>query len=295
MPASGSPPVRRRRLGAELRRLREGSGQTAEAVGKILGWSKAKVSRYELAQSGLKPSDVRSLLDLYGIHGERRQRLLTLAEEATQRGWWEDFTDVLTPELAAFIGLEAEATSELQWQVSVIPGLLQTERYAWHVMSGFQGVRPARSEVIDRRVQARLKRHQVLAREQPLELTAILDESVLRRQRGDRSVMNEQLQHLVQISEKPNVTIRIIRLDGPKGLALDSFTILQFGKAHDTPLHDVVSAESVQSYLYVEGEADTFEFRLAFDGLANDALGAEESRDFISDIARQLWSLVHPN
>src|SRR5580693_6850989 len=113
MPTSGSPTVRRRRLAAELRRLREGSGKTAEAVGKILGWSKAKVSRYELAQSGLKPSDVRSLLDLYGIHGERRQRLLTLAEEATQRGWWEDFTDVLTPELTAFIGLEAEATSEL--------------------------------------------------------------------------------------------------------------------------------------------------------------------------------------
>ena len=96
MPTSGSPAVRRRRLAAELRRLRGDFGKTAEEVGEFLGWSKAKVSRYELARSGLRPSDVASLLDLYGVHGEQRERLLALAEEATQKGWWEAYSDVLT-------------------------------------------------------------------------------------------------------------------------------------------------------------------------------------------------------
>lgn len=292
MPTSGSPAVRRRRLAAELRRLREASPyETAEEVGKVLGWSKAKVSRYELARSGLRPSDVERLLDVYGVHGEHRERLLALAEEATQKGWWEAYSDVLTDEHLAFIGLEAEATSVLQWQIAVVPGLLQTERYAWHILSGFQGVRSAPSTVIDRRVQTRLIRQQVLTRDQPLELTAVIDESVLRRQRGDRSVMYGQLQHLAEVSELPNVTIKVLPLDGPKGLALDSFQILQFGKAHETQLHDVVSAESVHAYLYVEGETDTHLFKLAFDVLAQDALGPQQSREFILRTAQQLWAL----
>jgi transcriptional regulator with XRE-family HTH domain len=291
MPTSGSPAVRRRRLAAELRRLRGDFGKTAEEVGELLGWSKAKVSRYELARSGLRPSDVASLLDLYGVHGEQRERLLALAEEATRKGWWEAYSDVLTEEHAAFIGLEAEATAVLQWQITVVPGLLQTEQYARHIFSGYQEVRSAPSTIIERRVQTRMIRQQVLTRDQPLELTAVLDESVLRRQRGDRPVMYEQLQHLAEVSRLPNVTVKILPLAGPKGLALDSFQILQFGKAHETQLHDVVSAESVRAYLYVEGETDTHEFKLAFDRLADDSLEPEESREFILSIAQQLWAL----
>ena len=290
MPTSGSPAVRRRRLAAELRRLREGSDKTAEEVGRVLGWSKAKVSRYELARSGLRPSDVERLLDVYGVHGEQRERLLALAEEATRKGWWEAYSDVLTDEHLAFIGLEAEATSVLQWQIAVVPGLLQTERYAWHIFSGYQDVRAAPPTVIERRVRTRVIRQQVLTSDEPLQLTTVLDESVLRRQRGDHAVMYDQLQHLAEVSELPNVTIRVLPLDGPKGLALDSFTLLQFGRAYETQLHDVVSAESAQAYLYVEGETDTYEFRLAFERLARDALEPNKSREFILRIARQLWA-----
>jgi transcriptional regulator with XRE-family HTH domain len=291
MSTPGSPTVRRRRLAAELRRLREQSGQTAEAVGKILGWSKAKVSRYELAQSGLKPSDVESLLNVYGVHGERREQLLALAEEATQKGWWEAYADVLTEEHAAFIGLEAEATSVLQWQVNVIPGLLQTEEYARDIFLGYQVVSRSAPAVIERRVQTRMIRQQVLTRDKPLDLTVILDESVLRRQRGDRTMMHAQLKHLAEAANRPNVNLRILPLAGPKRLALDSFQILKFGRAHETPLHDVVSAESLINYLYVEGETGTFEFALAFEYLAQESLGTEESREFVLRIAEQLWSL----
>jgi transcriptional regulator with XRE-family HTH domain len=291
MSTSGSPTVRRRRLAAELRRLREQSDQTAEAVGKILGWSKAKVSRYELAQSGLKPSDVARLLDVYRVQDKRREQLLALAEEATQQGWWEAYADVLTEEHAAFIGLEAEATSVLQWQINVVPGLLQTERYARDIFLGYQVISRTAPAIIDRRVQTRMIRQQVLTRDKPLDLTVILDESVLCRQRGDRAVMHEQLQHLAEASKRPNVTLRILPCAGPKGLALDSFQILKFGQAHETPLHDVVSAESLINYLYVEGETDTYEFALAFEHLAQESLDPEESREFVLRTARELWAL----
>jgi transcriptional regulator with XRE-family HTH domain len=291
MSTSGSPTVRRRRLAAELRRLREESGQTGEAVAEILGWSKAKVSRYELARSGLKPADVARLLDVYDVQAKRRQQLLTLAEEATQVGWWEAYSDVLTEEHLAFIGLEAEATSVRQWQTNVVPGLLQTEQYARDILSGYQYVSPTAPTIIERRVKSRLIRQQVLTRDQPLELAIVLDESVLRRQRGDRTVMHEQLQHLVEVAKWPNVTLRILPLAGPKRLAMDSFQILQFGPAHETPLHDVVSTEGLRNLVYVEGETDTYEFRLAFEHIARESIDPEESLEFIVRAARQLWTL----
>jgi transcriptional regulator with XRE-family HTH domain len=129
MPTFGSPPVRRRRLAAELRRLRTSADKTAEDVGKVLGWSKAKISRYELAQGGLKPADVDRLLQFYGVQESQREQLLALAEEATHKGWWEAYDDVLTEGHLEYIGLEAEATSILEWQINVVPGLLQAEQY----------------------------------------------------------------------------------------------------------------------------------------------------------------------
>jgi hypothetical protein len=229
------------------------------------------------------------LLDVYGIQGERRQQLLALAEEATAKGWWEAYTDVLTPEHLEFIGLEAEATSSLVWQINVVPGLLQTEQYAWKIFSGYQEIKAAPPTIIERRVQTRLIRQQMLTRDQPLQLTVVIDESVLRRQRGDRATMHDQLQHLAEVSRLPSVTLRVLPLNGPKGLALDSFQILQFGTTYETQLHDVVSTESLSSYLYTEGETDTYEFGLAFEHLAQQSLGPDESREFILQIDRQLW------
>ena len=290
MPTSGSPMVQRRRLAAELRRLRTGAGQTAEAVGRSLGWSKATVSRYELAQSRIKPADVAKLLDYYGVQGSRLEQLLALAEEATHKGWWEAFTDVWADEHLAFIGLEAEAASLLEWQINVIPGLLQTERYAREVLSGYDEVAVITPHAITRRVETRLIRQRLLTREQPLDYVALLDESVLRRQRGDRSVMRAQLQQLAAVSELKNVTIQILPLNENHGLTVDSFSILQFGESDETALNDVVSIDHLSSELYVEGDTDTHQFRLAFKHLAEEALAPEESRELILAMAEQLWA-----
>jgi hypothetical protein len=256
----------------------------------VLGWSKAKISRYELAQSGLKPTDVESLLDFYGVRGDHRDRLLTLAEEATHKGWWEAYADVLTEEHLEFIGLEAEATTEQQWQVTVVPGLLQTEQYARHVLGGYrQVVATIPPTMLERRVETRLIRQQLLTSDPPLELAVVIDESVLHRQWGDRSVMQAQLRRLAEAADLPNVTLRVLPLNGHHALAADSFTILQFGKVHEATLHDVVSTETLRSNLYVEGETDTYEFRLAFEHLVEESLDPAKSRELILQTARQMW------
>lgn len=292
MSTSRSPEVSRRRLAAELRRLREESGRKAEAVGNALGWSKAKVSRYELAHGGLNPSEVERLLDVYDVRGDRRGQLLALAEEAMQNGWWDAYSDILTEEHLTFIALEAGAASVRQWQINVIPGLLQTEQYAREIFSGYQDVAALPPTVIERRVQTRVIRQRLLTDDPPLELTAIVDESVLHRQWGDRAVMREQLQHLATAAELPSVTLRVLPMAGRKGLAVDSFQILQFGRAHETQLPNMVSEESLRGYLYVEGETDSYAFRRAFEHLAQEALGPDESREFILRTARQLWALA---
>jgi len=292
MPASGSPTVRRRRLAAELRRLRNDARKTAEDVGKTLGWSKAKVSRYELAQGGLKPADVARLLDVYGVQDRHREQLLALAEEATLKGWWEAYSDVLAEGHMAFIGLEAEATAILEWHINVVPGLLQTEHYAREILSGYNEVATISPWAIERRLETRIIRQQLLTRDEPLEYTAILDESVLYRQRGDRSVMHFQLQRLAEFAELPNVTIQILPLHRNHGLAVDSFAILKFGKAHEAALRDAVSIEHLSNELYVEGDTDTHTFELAFKHLAEESLSSSDSRELILTTSRQAWSVT---
>ena len=290
MPTSGSPTGRRRRLAAELRRLRARSGKAANEVAGELGWSKAKISRYELAQSGLKPSDVKSLLDYYGVRGTHRNQLMALAEEATKKGWWEEYSDILADEYKAFIALEAEATTMLHWQVNVVPGLLQTEQYARHILLGLQEVATVPPTVVERRVETRLIRQQRLSRDPPLQLNAVLDESVLYRRRGDHSVMQAQLQQLAEASDLPNINVQVLPLNRSHRLAVESFVILQFGEEHETTLHDVVNTEILNSELYVEGETDTYEFRLAFEHLVKESLTPAESRDLILRTAREMWA-----
>lgn len=289
MPTSGSPTVRRRRLAAELRRLRASTEKTAEDVGKVVGWSKAKISRYELGQGGLKPAEVARLLEFYGVDGSHREQLLALAEEATHKGWWEVYDDVLTEGHLEYIGLEAEATSILEWQINVVPGLLQAEQYAREVLSGYQEAATISPRAIERRVETRLIRQQLLTRDEPLEYVALLDESVLHRQRGDRSVMHAQLQRLAEVAGLPNVTIQILPLKRNHGLAVDSFSIFQFGKAHETMLHDVVGLEHLSDEFYAEGDTDTYQFRLAFNYLAGECFSPAESRELILTTSSEVW------
>jgi len=185
--APASPMVRRRRLAAELREIREGKGKSGETVAAALRWSPSKISRYERARTGLPPREVARLLDYYQITGPRRELLLGLAEDATQKAWWEEFADTLSEDYKQFIGLEHEATSMAIWHVDVVTGLLQTEAYARNIVSGYRRVEPIAPGMIERTVKVRMRRQQVLDRD-GLQMSVVLDESVLRRRIGDESV-----------------------------------------------------------------------------------------------------------
>lgn len=289
MTVPGSPTVRRRRLAAELREIRESRGDKGDVVAAAMGWSQSKISRYEMAKSGLKPADVLRLLDYYQVTGSRRARLLALAQEAARKGWWEEYSDVASAELQQFIGLEAEASSIDIWHVEVVTGLLQTESYARSIMSSYSRVEPMAPAIVERRVRLRMRRQQVLDRDPRLELLVVLDESVLRRKVGSEPVMYEQMQRLAREADRPNLTLRILPLGAEHLVIGESFVIFRFGPGADAILHDVVGSEGLKTSFYVEGQQETFLHQRGFDILRDSALDPAASRDLIVQTANLLW------
>jgi len=293
MTVPGSPTVRRRRLAAELRGIREGRGKSGDAVAAALKWSPSKISRYELARTGLKPREVERLLDYYEITGSRRALLLSLAEDAARKGWWEEFSDVLSADYQQFIGLEHEASSISIWHIEVVTGLLQTEAYARRIISGYNQVEPIAPGMIERLVKVRMQRQQVLTREPGIQLSVVLDESVLKRRIGDESVMYEQLQRLAYEADRPNVTLQILPLDSQHTIFGESFVIFRFGPDSDAMLQDVVSTEHLRNDFSVEGERETYLHRLAFQILVGASLDPASSRALILETAESHWSGGH--
>jgi transcriptional regulator with XRE-family HTH domain len=290
MTLPGSPTVRRRRLAAELRGIREGMGKSGDAVAAALKWSPSKISRYERAKTGLQPREVERLLDYYEITGPRRDLLLALAEDASQKGWWEQFTDALSPDYQEFIGLEHEASTIAIWHVDVVTGLLQTEAYARHIISSYSKVEPIAPGMIERLVKVRMQRQRVLSREEQVQLEVVLDESVLKRRVGNDTVMYEQLQQLIREADRPNLTLRILPLNAQHTVFGESFVIFGFGPDSDAMLQDVVSAEHLRNGVSLQGERETYLHRIAFDMLADASLDAESSKELILKTAESDWS-----
>src|SRR5579864_5852522 len=289
MIAPASPTVRRRRLAAELRGIRESRGKSGDAVAAALRWSPSKISRYERARTGLRPREVERLLDYYQITGPRRALLLELAEDAAQKGWWEEFADSLSEDYQQFIGLEHEATSIAIWHIDVVAGLLQTEAYARHIISSYSRVEPVAPGQIGRLVRVRMQRQQVLDRD-GLQLSVVLDESVLTRCIGNESVMHEQLLRLAKEADRPNLTLQILPLDAQHTVFGESFVIFGFGVDSDAMLQDVVSTEQLRSGFTLEGERETYLHRIAFQMIAQASLDPAASRALILETAESHWS-----
>ena len=281
--------MRRRRLAAELRAIRESKGKSGDSVAAALKWSASKISRYERARTGLRPREVERLLDYYEITGQRRALLLGLAEDAAQKGWWEEFGDSLSDDYQQFIGLEHEATSMAIWHVDVVPGLLQTEVYARHIISSYSRVEPVPPGMIGRLVNVRMRRQQILSREDR-QLSVVLDESVLKRRIGDDSVMYEQLRHLAREADRPNLAVQILPLDAQHTVFGESFVIFGFVADSDAMLQEVVSTEQLKSGFTLEGERETYLHRIAFQMLAEAALDPAASRALILETAQSHWS-----
>ncbi|MDF5754896.1 helix-turn-helix transcriptional regulator [Spongiactinospora sp. TRM90649] len=277
MPERGSPTVRRRRLGQELRRLRENAGMTGDQVAERLSWSASKVSRMETAKTMPRRADVQALTSLYGADEAKQHELLGLLRDAARKGWWEDFSDSLPDELTTLLGLEADAVFARNWEPQIVPGLLQTEEYAYEVIRATQPITRIPPGEVRTRIEARMARQQLILRaEEPLVLWVVLDESVLLRRFGAVSVMRRQLERLIEVSRMPNIRVQILPLDAGHPVNTSSFFHLRFPE-----FHDVVYLESLYSARFVEDEGLVYGYEIAFDHLRTEAAGVDASRELI--------------
>ncbi len=279
-PGSG-PTVLRILLGTQLRRLRENKAITREDAGWEIRASGSKISRMELGRVSFKERDVADLLTLYGVtEANEREALLSLARQANNPGWWHHFGDILPVWFQSYLGLEAAATLIRTYEIQFVPGLLQTPEYARAViMLGHAG---ANADEIDRRVELRRQRQQVLNRPVPPQLWAVIDEAVLRRPIGGVDVMKAQIEALIQASKQPNIRLQIIPfLSGGHAAAGGSFTILRFA---EPDLPDIVYLEQLTSAVYLDKRVDVEDYVMIMERITVQA----ETPDRSAEILRRL-------
>ncbi|MDQ0746874.1 transcriptional regulator with XRE-family HTH domain [Streptomyces africanus] len=279
------PAVRRRKLGAELRALRTSAGLTSGEAARLVGWHQSKVSRIETGTSGVKPADVRLLLDAYAVgDGQLRELLMVLAGSEDSGGrthWWHAYRGVLPPTYRDFISLESQAGAMRTLETTVVPGLLQTPEYARAVTKA--AVEGLPEDRLDTLVEVRLARQDVLRAEPPLELSAVLDEAVLRREVGGPGVMSRQLERLVEAARLPQVRLQVLPFAAGAHIGVTGpFVIFSFSSTSDL---DVVVLDHLTSSLYLERKEDLQAYTEAFNALQIHALSPEDSLDFIAGTA----------
>jgi transcriptional regulator with XRE-family HTH domain len=289
-PNISGPSVRRRRLAAELRRLRERAGFIGEDVAVRLGWSASKLSRIETSKIGVKLEDLQLLLDLYRVSEGHRSEVLALARESTRSSVPKSVRATLPGDYADFLQAEAEAESVWNWEPQNVPGLLQTEDYSRAIMLMWVSMFTLPPGEIDRRVETRRLRQQVLSREPPLRLSFVVDESVLYRKIGDASVMRRQLEYLIDVSRLPHVDLRILPLNGEHPIASGAFNYMVFPQFRDVLVHDMVTFEHLVGTHRAEAEEDTHKYYVAFEALRHSALAPGATRKKIAAVARERWA-----
>ncbi|MFG2603942.1 helix-turn-helix domain-containing protein [Streptomyces sp. NPDC048514] len=281
MASNVNPTVRRRRLGQELRRLRELKGMTAEEVAERLLVSQSKISRLENGRRSISQRDVRDLCGVYEVEDQRIvDSLMEMARDSRQQGWWHTFGDI---PYSVYIGLETDAESLRVYEPQLVTGLLQTRAYAEALV---QGALPETSTAeIEKRVQVRMRRQErITAEGTPLRLWVVLDEAALRRVVGSKLVMREQLEHLIELSQLPHVTVQVLPFEVGAHPGLNGqYAILEFTDAADS---SVVYLEGVTSDLYLEKAQDVQKYAVMYEHLRAQSLNVEQSRQFIAERAK---------
>lgn len=283
--SASRPTVRRRIIGAQLRRLREVAGVTRRVAGDAIGVGEAKLGRIEVGRAGFEENDVKQLLELYGIHDEHeRDALLALAREATRPGWLQDYSSAMPAWFRPYVDLEKAAQVIRTYEVQFIPGLLQTADYARAVIT--QGAKNASEDEIDRRVELRLRRQQILTASNPTRLWAVIDEAALWRPIGGSEVTRGQLRALLDAARLQHITVQVMpfHVGGHAGEA-GAFTVLRFPEPE---LHDIAYVEQLTGAMYLERDDDMDHYGAAMERLCVQSASPEESMDLISKIIREL-------
>jgi hypothetical protein len=285
---AGGPTVLRILLGTHLRRLRESKGVSREDAGWHIRGSESKISRMELGRVGFKERDIADLLTLYGIADtEERDRLLALARSANTPGWWHRYGDVLSTWFQPYLGLEAAASMIRSYELQFVPGLLQTRDYARAVMA--LGGKPAPSDEVERRLDVRMTRQQLLTRPHGPRLWVVLDEAVLRRPVGDATIMRAQIQALIDATARSNIIIQILPFRvGGHAAAGGAFSILRF---EDPQLPDIVYIEHLTSALYLDKRDDVDLYAAAVETLCVQAEPPQHTTDILSNLLKEpdIW------
>ncbi|MEV6558454.1 helix-turn-helix transcriptional regulator [Nocardia sp. NPDC051756] len=280
--AERGPTALRIAVGGQLRKLREAKGITPAAAGDHIRGSHAKISRLELGRTGYKDRDILDLLTLYGVtEPDQREMFLDLARKANEPGWWHHYNDLLPPWFETYLGLEGAAQSIRTFEGQLVPGLLQTEDYTHAVIDvSHQSAEAAR------RVELRAKRQEILELPGGPTLWAVLDEAVLHRPIGGKHVLRKQLEHLVEVSYKPSVTIQVLPFSaGVHAAAGSSFTLLRFAERE---LPDIVYLEQLTSAFYLDRSDDLEVYREVMDQVAVQAERPDQSRALLIAAAEQL-------
>ncbi|MET8744383.1 helix-turn-helix transcriptional regulator [Streptomyces sp. NPDC004728] len=275
--------TRRRQLGAMMRKLRARKGMTLEEAGRLVGISKATVSRYETQEGPVKWPIADALCRQYGASDAERNAVVALAKDAKQQGWWGPYTDSIPADMNLLLTLEDEAVREDHFSSTYVPGLLQTRNYS----TAIQGANEMRlaPEEIQRLVDIRMKRQEILSRPKPPHLWAILDESVIRRVVGSPESMRDQLGHLLEANSSQHITLQILPFSGgAHGAALGSFVILGGAEAS----LDVVYIDLHVGPLFIEKDEELDRYRLAFDYLRAQALDVAASSALIERVRKEM-------
>ncbi|MFJ8732385.1 helix-turn-helix domain-containing protein [Streptomyces bauhiniae] len=282
MASNVNPTVRRRRLGQELRKLRELKGMTAEEVADRLLVSQSKISRLENGRRSISQRDVRDLCGVYEVEDQRVvDSLMEMARDSRQQGWWHTFGDI---PYSVYIGLETDAQSLRVYEPQLVTGLLQTRAYAEALV---RGALPETSTAeIEKRVKVRMRRQERVTDESnPLRLWVVLDEAALHRVVGSKLIMREQLEHLIELSNLPHVTVQVLPFEVGAHPGLNGqYAILEFADAADS---SVVYLEGVTSDLYLEKAPDVQKYAVMYEHLRAQALPVEQSQRFIQDAAKR--------
>ena len=287
VPDQGGPTVLRILLGTQLRRLREAHGITREVAGDAIRASSAKISRLELGRVGCKERDVLDLLTLYGVTDPaEREGYRDLATRANARGWWQQHSEVLPSWFEMYLRLEQAAQVIRGFELQFVPGLLQTEEYARTVvLLGHRGAPPAD---VDQRVQLRMARQKMLLQPDAPQLWAVLDEAAVSRAYGSPAVMRGQLEHLLEASRRPNVTIQLLPFTaGSHAAAGGPFSILRFA---ETDLPDIVYLEQLNSAIYLDKRSEVEDYLGVWERLVVQALTPRDTRQALTDLIERLHS-----
>ncbi|MEV7327717.1 helix-turn-helix transcriptional regulator [Micromonospora sp. NPDC093244] len=284
--------VPRRQLGRLLRQYRNEAGVTLDAAAEALEYSRQKIWRIECGTGSVRVLDVKAMCELYGVPPEMTAAMRRLAVETKSKGWWHAYGDAVPSWFELYVGLESAASRLREYGETLIPGLLQHRSYA---VALYQASSRISAQDRERAVEVRLQRQALLRRRlpQPPHLDAVLSEAALRRVVSGRSVMTAQLTHLLEVSELPNASVRVVPLAaGPHpGAAAGSFVILDFpagdgGRAVPEP--SVVYSESLTGALYLDKPDELRAYEDAWQGLRRLALPEAESSDMIKTIIGEM-------